>query len=456
MKTLKLLPLLLLSVAMLMLPITSGAQTVTNIASGCYAFHSLFLKSDSSLWAIGWNFWGQLGDGTYNSTNRPEQIVASSVTAIAAGNGHSLFLKSDGSLWAMGWNIFGQLGDGTLNNQTNLPEQIVAGGVTAIAAGSYHSLFLKSDGSLWAMGDNQSGQLGDGTSKIDTNLPEQIVTSGVTAIAAGQSHSLFLKSDGSLWAMGENSSGQLGDGTYNNTNRPEQIVPGGVTAIAAGGWHSLFLKSDGSLWAMGTNFLGQLGDGTFNKTNRPEQIVASNVTAIAAGDYHSLFLKSDGSLWAMGYNISGQLGDGTTDSGHYKTNRPEQIVASNVTAIAAGDYHSLFLKSDGSLWVMGENSSGQLGDGFSSNTSLPEQICPSPQPVLSSALSSQSNLQFNATCGFGGNFYLLGSADMTLPLSQWLPLATNSVTVRGSNNYSVTLTNAFNPGGQQFYILQSQ
>ena len=77
--------------------------------------------------------------------------------------------------------------------------------------------------------------------------------------------------------------------------------------------------------------------------------MASNVTAIAAGGCHSLFLKSDGSLWAMGYNAYGQLGDGTYNN----TNRPEQIVASNVTAIAAGDCHSLFLKSDGSLWAMG-------------------------------------------------------------------------------------------------------
>jgi hypothetical protein len=74
---------------------------------------------------MGWNAYGQLGDGTFNNTNRPGQIVASNVTAIAAGRFHSLFLKSDGSLWAMGWNADGQLGDGTLNN-TNRPEQIVA------------------------------------------------------------------------------------------------------------------------------------------------------------------------------------------------------------------------------------------------------------------------------------------------------------------------------------------
>jgi alpha-tubulin suppressor-like RCC1 family protein len=154
--------------------------------------------------------------------------VSTNVTAIAAGSDYSLFLTSDGSLWAMGQNQYGQLGDGTTNN-INHPEPIVATNVTAIAAGQHHSLFLKSDGSLWAMGLNNSGQLGDGTYST-TNRPEQIVATDVTAIATGLEHSLFLKSDGSLWAMGYNFFGELGDGTTDNgnytTNRPEQIVAG--------------------------------------------------------------------------------------------------------------------------------------------------------------------------------------------------------------------------------------
>jgi alpha-tubulin suppressor-like RCC1 family protein len=166
-----------------------------------------------------------LGDGTFNNTNQPEQIVASNVTAIAAGGYHSLFLKSDGSLWGMGLNAAGELGEGAYNSATNMPEQIVASNVTAIAAGGFHSLFLKSDGSLWGMGRNLEGELGDGTFN-STNQPEQIVASNVTAIAAGYMHSLFLKSDGSLWAMGRNDFGELGDGTYNNTNRPQLIVAG--------------------------------------------------------------------------------------------------------------------------------------------------------------------------------------------------------------------------------------
>ncbi len=77
------------------------------------------------------------------------------------------------------------------------------------------------------------------------------------------------------------------------------------------------------------------------------QVVTSRgqlVTKIAAGGYHSLFLKSDGSLWAVGNNDDGELGDGTTDNDNFNTNLPEQIVAGNVTAIAAGGSHSLFLK----------------------------------------------------------------------------------------------------------------
>ena len=308
----------------------AGAQVVTKIAGG--GDQSLFLKKGGSVWAMGNNQYGQLGDGTNNNTNRPEQILPNNVTAIAAGYDHSLLLKSDGSLWAMGYNQYGQLGDGTDNN-TNRPEQIVPSNVTAIAAGTYHSLFLKRDGSLWGMGYNGDGELGDGTF-VSTNQPKQLVPSNVVAIAAGLGHSLLLKSDGSLWAMGKNGDGQLGDRTDNNTNLPEEIVSNNVTAIAAGFDHSLFLKSDGSLWAMGGDDFGQLGDGIFATnppfgTNQPEQIVGGNVTAISADYAFSLFLKSDGSLWAMGYNQFGQLGDSTYGMApYYATNLPEVIILS--------------------------------------------------------------------------------------------------------------------------------
>lgn len=255
------------------------SNEVTSIAGG--AVHSLFLKfhlpnGPGGYWAMGYNASGQLGDGTTNNRATPGQVLSNLSGAvfsmIADGEQHSLFIKPDGSLWATGWNKYGQLGDGSTTNHL-LPELIVSNGVTAIAAGGDHSLFVKTDGSLWAMGNDTAGELGDGTNGTIHTTPELIVSNNVTAVAAGGAHSLFLKADGSLWGMGRNVFGQLGDGTTNNRSIPVLIVSNSVTAVTAGFYHSLFIKSDGSLWAMGFNQSGQLGDGTYTERHVPVLIV---------------------------------------------------------------------------------------------------------------------------------------------------------------------------------------
>ena len=84
------------------------------------------------------------------------------------------------------------------------------------------------------------------------------------------------------------------------------------------------------------------------------------VVAIHAKYLHSLFLMRDGSLWGVGSNLSGAMGDGTALS------RPTPwIVMNDVSAASAGKLHSLFLKKDGSVWAVGWVGSGALGDGFS-------------------------------------------------------------------------------------------
>ena len=103
------------------------------------------------------------------------------------------------------------------------------------------------------------------------------------------------------------------------------------------------------------------------------------IVAVAAGYYHSLALKNDGTVWAWGANGSGQLGDGTT------TDRltPVQVVGpggsgwfTDVQAVAAGLHHSLALKTDGTVWAWGANWYGQLGDGTTTDSSTPVQSGP--------------------------------------------------------------------------------
>jgi alpha-tubulin suppressor-like RCC1 family protein len=423
---------------------SSGAQPVTQAAGG--GAHSLFLKGDGSLWGMGFNGEGELGDGTYggmdNSTNRPEQIVSSNVTAIAAGFAFSLFLKNDGSLWGMGYNDYGQLGLSDLISYTNRPVQIVASNVTAVAAGWSHTLFLQSDGSLWTMGQNLYGQLGDGTTnKWPNPSPRQIVASNVTAIAAGYFHSLFLKNDGSLWGMGWNAFGGLGDGTYNLAiNQPEQLVTNDVTAMAAGWNHSLFVKRDGSLWAMGYGGNGELGDGTYNQARWPELIVTSNVTAVAVGNGYSLFLKCDGSLWTMGIVLVTPF--------NTNTNRPTPIVAGGVTAMARGYSHYLFVKNDGSLWGTGDNAHGRLGDGTYTDPNQIEQIL-APFNQISGQLLSSGDVQLSFEGIARANYALDRSFSMAPP--DWVPQSTNPANSFGA----LVFTNTPNAAINNFWRIRS-
>jgi alpha-tubulin suppressor-like RCC1 family protein len=241
-----------------------------------------------------------------------------------------------------------------------------------MTCGENHSLVLLSDGSVWAAGNNIYGQLGDGTT-IDKSTWNSVISSGVTQVAVGHYHSLALKSDGSVWATGYNPYGQMGDGTRARCNSWKSVISSGVTQVTAGGFHSLALKSDGSVLATGANGNGQLGDGaTTDKTTWTSVMPAGGDTIqVLAGFRYSFALKSDGSVWATGNNRSGQLGNGTTTN--QSTWAPVSV--SSVIQVAVGYSHSLALKSDGTLWKTGTNTFGQLGqEGDGSLVWMPDRF----------------------------------------------------------------------------------
>jgi alpha-tubulin suppressor-like RCC1 family protein len=240
-------------------------------------FHTMILKNDGTLWATGDNSYGQFGDGTTSAHLSPIEIkingISGGVSSVSVGGGHTMILKSDGTLWATGYNYYGQLGDSTTVDR-HLPYQ-VASGVLSVCAGDAYTMIIKTDGSLFATGYNAYGQLGDG-SIINRHIPVSITT-GVALASASLYNTMVVKTDGTLWAMGFNNNGELGDGSKTEQNLPEQIktngIGGGALTVSTGGSFSMIVTTSGQLWATGSNSFGQLGDGTITNILIPKLII---------------------------------------------------------------------------------------------------------------------------------------------------------------------------------------
>jgi alpha-tubulin suppressor-like RCC1 family protein len=352
---------------------------------------------------------GQLGTILPDDAWQPEPLRATGAWwgktpfSGAAGGGHSLGLASDGSIIAWGLNSYGQLGIGSITASSEptavtLPANRKA---IAVAAGANHSLALASDGTLLAWGRNSSGQLGN-NSTTQSTVPVAVTSSGVlsgrtvVAIAAGGAHSLALCSDGKVAAWGYNTYGQLGNNSTTASSVPVVVTYSSgalagksVVAIAAGANHSLALCSDGTVVAWGRNANGQLGNNSTNQSNIPVAVTTNSgalvnktVVWIAAGGSHSLALCNDSSIAAWGLNSSGQLGNGTTT----ESTTPVAVVASgvlqgkSVIMVAAGSAHSLAQCTDGTVAAWGTNSNGELGDNTNNNRNAPVAVATSAWP----------------------------------------------------------------------------
>ncbi len=137
-------------------------------------------------------------------------------------------------------------------------------------------------------------------------------------------------------------------------------------------------------------------------TSNPATLTVNAVKAVAAGWAHSLILRTDGTLWACGWNTSGQLGDNTIVDRH----TPIQIM-NDVSSVSAGNYYSLLIKTDGTLWAWGSNSNGELGDGTTEERHSPKQIMSGVSKSAAGITGSQTILlKINGELwGYGDNFH---------------------------------------------------
>jgi alpha-tubulin suppressor-like RCC1 family protein len=385
-------------------PCSSFLTDVVAIAAG--AEHSLALKRDGTVWAFGLNSSGQLGapsadqctsagfNGTPGTISpcslTPVKVTGlSGVKAIAAGASHNLALKRDGTVWTWGANHNAQLGNGTNTGTTSgcaspTPSlQILCGvqqaapvagvsGVVAVAAGAGHSLALRRDSSVLAWGNNAAGELGSPTTETCAGAPcstrplQVAGLSGVTAIAGGGralgqggttqtivDHSVALMRDRTVRTWGYNGSAQLGDTSRctalpappafpsfscTNSTSPVPVVGlAGVTAISSGAAHMLALSRSIAAVSWGASGFGESGNGfvpspcprpTPTRQNplaatgcgNPTPVVvaglsADHIVALAAGGEATAALTREGTVWVWGGNSTGQMAIGNSPAG---------------------------------------------------------------------------------------------------------------------------------------------
>lgn len=345
------------------------------------AQHRVLLKSDGTVWTIGSNYSGQLGDGT--TTDRRTFAVVPSLTgaaAVAAGSDHSLALKANGTVWSWGYNGNGQLGDGTTAQRTAPVQVGNLSGIIAIASQHNHTVAIKGNGTVWSWGQNWAGQLGDGTT-IRRLSPVQVSgLTGVVAVAAGIYHGLAVKADGTVWGWGANWAGEVGDGTMTQRTSPVQVTGlTGVVAVAAGYMNSSALKSDGTVWTWGST-----GQPSPTVPTRLSEV--SGIAAIKRGGDLSIALKSDGTVWTWRReSFGGGLWFGA-DGIPVAPTKPTQVAGiSGAMAVSVSAARFSALKNDGTVWAWGDegNSQGELGDGAPAVLSAPVQV-----PAISAATSA--------------------------------------------------------------------
>lgn len=230
-----------------------------------------------------------------------------------------------------------------------------------ITAGWTHACALWADGTVSCWGGNRQGQLGDGTTEDRLEPTPVEGLEGVVQISGGAEQTCAVLGDGSVRCWGYNTDGRLGDNTTMHRLRPTAVVglPEAVTAISGYGGHVCALLESGAIACWGYNGYGQLGPGVTEDHARVPVLVPgiTGARAVATGSDHSCALLEGGEVRCWGQNTAGQLGDGWP--------RDRSIPAAvegvgEAAVIAVGLVHSC-ASAEGSVRCWGYNDRGQLG-----------------------------------------------------------------------------------------------
>ena len=232
---------------------------------------------------------------------------------------------------------------------------------------------------LYSWGYNTFGALGQ-NDRTNRSSPVQIPGTTWNKVSTTGVGAVFgIKTDGTLWAWGS----QGGNGSL-GLNQPESSyvssptqIPGTTWASVGGFGQTFATKTDGTLWVWGGGNDGRLGLNDTISRSSPTQVPGTTwSTEMRASGYNSqnstIAIKSDGTMWAIGNNGYGALGLNQPTSTKYSS--PVQIPGTTWSSVSGGDAHYGAIKTDGTYWSWGRSYKGALGNGSTGNFSSPVQV----------------------------------------------------------------------------------
>ncbi len=396
-------------------PVPVRVTGAISIAAGSADSCAILAGGDLKCW--GGNSVGQLGTGDTVNHPAPVQVVGmtSGAQQVTLGQAFGCAIISTSGADAFCWGDaagYGKLGTGSFSAQSPIPVPVfglttsptgLATGPAQLTAGTNHACAAMQTGEVECWGEGTYGDLGDG-STANRSIPAVTIgmdNQSVYSVSAGTSTGCAISGLGTLdlSCWGEDA----GDGSPVSTVRTSAVAVSGLPAGGASQVSAAFggcavvllggLSTGADCW--GDNSHGELGNSkTTDATSAVKVKGLSAVQAVTTSDLHACALAHQGEVLCWGSNSNGQLGDGTTTDRH--TPVPVTGLPAKATQVEAGGRHTCALLIDGTVWCWGKGGNGELGNGSTSDSSVPVEVTGLP-PAAQIAIGG-NQLSGNSSC----------------------------------------------------------